>query len=175
MTGKADRKARLERAKAIGRVAYSHVRWANIFGNMPVDGEEKQLRELTERRIVIELYYPFRPTARPDEFSRLQIRVHGHKVFEIRWDKTGYFKVVAFEPGNWEGRCALGRRQFRFSGSVCRGFAGFHGFPCGLGRRRRQLPSRCSAWERRYATKRFAMLSDLAPFLRRIVSSARRP
>jgi hypothetical protein len=85
----ADREARLQRAKAIGRIAYTHVRDAKIFGNIPVDGEEKQLREHTEGGIAIDLAAPFRPYARPDEFSRLRIRVGAEKVFEIRWDKAG--------------------------------------------------------------------------------------
>jgi hypothetical protein len=45
---------------------------------------------------------PFRPYARPDEFSRLRIRLHGEKVFEIRWDKAGGFKVVHYDQGDWE-------------------------------------------------------------------------
>jgi hypothetical protein len=44
----ADRQARLQRAKAIGRIAYSHALWAEIEANILVDGEEKRLRELSE-------------------------------------------------------------------------------------------------------------------------------
>jgi hypothetical protein len=40
--------------------------------------------------------------ARPDEFSLLRIRVHGEKVFEIRWDKMDGFKVVHYDQGDWE-------------------------------------------------------------------------
>jgi hypothetical protein len=98
----ADREARLERAKAIGRIAYAHVRGADIFGNLPVDGEEKRLLQLEEDGIAIDLAAPFRPYARPDEFSRLRIRVHGEKVFEVRWDKAGGFKVVHYDQGDWE-------------------------------------------------------------------------
>jgi hypothetical protein len=32
----------------------------------------------------------------------LRIRVHGEKVFEIRWDKAGGFKVVHYDQGDWE-------------------------------------------------------------------------
>jgi hypothetical protein len=99
---RADCQARLERAKAIGRIAYIHVRDAEIFGNVPLDGEDKQLREHEEDGIAIELAAPFRDYARPDEFCRLRIRAHGEKVFEVRWDKVGGFKVITFEPGNWE-------------------------------------------------------------------------
>ena len=51
---------------------------------------------------MIELCYPWRPTARPSELSRLRIRVYGEKVFEIRWDEDGRFKVVHYEPGDWK-------------------------------------------------------------------------
>jgi hypothetical protein len=44
----ADRQARLQRAKAIGLIAYSHVLWAEIEANILVHDEEKQLRELSE-------------------------------------------------------------------------------------------------------------------------------
>jgi hypothetical protein len=99
---RADREARLERAKAIGRIAYSHVRDADIYGNVPIDGEEKRLRTLEDGRIAIELAGPFRSYARPDEFSRLRIRARGEKVFEVRWDNTGAFKVVHYDQGDWE-------------------------------------------------------------------------
>jgi hypothetical protein len=99
---RSDRQARLERAKAIGRVAYVHVRHAKISGNIPVDGEEKQLRELSRGGVAIELCYPWRPTARSSEFSRLRILVYGAKVFEIRWDKDGRFKVLHYDPDDWE-------------------------------------------------------------------------
>jgi hypothetical protein len=74
----------------------------DIQANIPIDDEEKQLRELSEDGIAIELAAPFRPYARPDEFSRLRIRVHGEKVFEIRWDKAGGFKVIHYDQGDWE-------------------------------------------------------------------------
>jgi hypothetical protein len=97
---KPDREARLQRAKAIGRIAFNHARDGEIFGNAPVDGEEKRLTEYEYSGIAIELAAPFRPHARPDEFSRLRIRVHGEKVFEIRWDTGGAFKIVHFDQGD---------------------------------------------------------------------------
>jgi hypothetical protein len=99
---RADREARLGRAKVIGRIAYSHVRWTDIEANIPIDGEEKQLRELEDGGIAIDLAATFRPYARLDEFSRLRIRVHGEKLFEIRWDEGGGFKVVHYNQGDWE-------------------------------------------------------------------------
>jgi hypothetical protein len=54
------------------------------------------------RHIEIELVAPFRSRARPDEFSRLRIRVHGEKVFEVRWDNADGFKVVHYDEGEWE-------------------------------------------------------------------------
>jgi hypothetical protein len=44
----------------------------------------------------------FRPYARPDEFSRLRIRVGAEKVFEIRWDEAGSFQIVHYDQGDWE-------------------------------------------------------------------------
>lgn len=52
--------------------------------------------------MAIDLAAPFRPYARPHEFSRLRIRVQGEKVFEIRRHKAGGFKVVHYDPGDWE-------------------------------------------------------------------------
>ena len=109
----------LQRAKAIGRIAYVHAREGTIIGNAPVDGEEKRLTEYEDSGISIELAAPFRPHARPDEFSRLPIRVHGEKVFEIRWDKAAAFKVVHLDQGaTGSERCARGRSRSRSSRSV---------------------------------------------------------
>lgn len=90
--------------KAIGRVAYRHVRDAKISGNIPI-GEEKQFRELSRGGIVIELCYPWRPTARPSEFSQLRIRVYGEKVFEIRWE-TAASRSSITSRATGSGRCA---------------------------------------------------------------------
>ena len=30
------------------------------------------------------------------------LRAHGRKVLVIRWDGSGFFMVVTFEPGFWE-------------------------------------------------------------------------
>ena len=62
----------------------------------------KATSELIEQGIEIELAASFRAYARPDEFSRLRIRVHGEKVFEIRWDMAGGFKIVHYDQGDWE-------------------------------------------------------------------------
>ena len=67
-----------------------------------IDGEEKHLREMTEAGHRDRPGCTFRAYARPDEFSRLRIRVHGEKVFEVRWDKAGGFKVVHYDQGDWE-------------------------------------------------------------------------
>jgi hypothetical protein len=60
------------------------------------------IREYEVRGITIEPAAPFQPYARPEEFSRLRVRVHGEKVFEIRWSKRGDFKVVHYDVGDWE-------------------------------------------------------------------------
>jgi hypothetical protein len=103
-----DRQARFERAKAIGRIAFTHVRDGQIIGNAPVDGEMKRLTEYEDSIIAIELAAPFRLYARSDKFSRL--RVHGEKVFEIRRDKAGgKFIITTMAIGS--ERCATGRRR----------------------------------------------------------------
>jgi hypothetical protein len=74
----------------------------SLEANLPIEGEEKHFREMTEQGIKIDLAVPFRAYARPDEFSRLRIRVHREKVFEVRWDMAGGFKVVHYDQGDWE-------------------------------------------------------------------------
>ena len=50
----------------------------------------------------MELLEPFRATALSTEYSQIQIRFDGRKVFDIRWDRAGSFKAVHFEPGEGE-------------------------------------------------------------------------
>ena len=62
----------------------------------------KHLRQFQDGALYMELLIPFRPTPQATEYSSIEIR-HGRlKVLEIRWDKTGYFKVRVFKPGDWE-------------------------------------------------------------------------
>jgi hypothetical protein len=68
------------------------------------DGEEKHLHLYRCDTLNMELLIPFRPGAQPTEYSSLLIRRGRLKIFEIRWDKTGPFKVVTFKPGEWEQR-----------------------------------------------------------------------
>jgi hypothetical protein len=56
-------------------------------------------RKLEESGLSAELLEPFRIRTLPTEHSRIQIRFDGRKIFEIRWDRTGSFKAVHFEPG----------------------------------------------------------------------------
>jgi hypothetical protein len=99
---KSDREARLQRAKALGRIAYVLLRASKIEGVLEYDGEDKYLRKFDYDWLFIELLTPFRAGAQPTEYSSIEIR-HGRlKVFEIRWDKAGSFKIVTFKPGEWE-------------------------------------------------------------------------
>ena len=50
----------------------------------------------------MELLQPFRPHALATEYSEIEIRCEGRKVFDIRWDKADHFKVRLYEPGAWE-------------------------------------------------------------------------
>ncbi|RXG92289.1 hypothetical protein [Bradyrhizobium vignae] len=91
----------MKRAKEVGRLAFDMLRFEELVGNMTVKGEQKQFREFSHRGLSGSLLTPFRPT-RLDEFSRIQIRHLGHKVLDIRWSKAGDFRLVTFEPGDWE-------------------------------------------------------------------------
>lgn len=60
------------------------------------------MRVLEDGELSAELLEPYRPMALPTECSQIQIRFDGRKVLDIRWDRTGSFKAVHFEPGGWE-------------------------------------------------------------------------
>jgi hypothetical protein len=95
---KPEREARLQRAMALGRIAYAILRASKIEGMLTYDGEDKHLRQFQDGALYMELLIPFRPTAQPTEYSSIEIR-HGRlKVFEIRWNKDGQFKIVVFKP-----------------------------------------------------------------------------
>jgi hypothetical protein len=55
-----------------------------------------------EDGLCLELLQPFRADALPTEYSEIEIRYHNRKVFCIRWDSADHFKVVMYEPGDWE-------------------------------------------------------------------------
>jgi hypothetical protein len=57
--------------------------------------------------LTAELIVPFRRHALRAEFSEIQIRADGRKVFVIRWDVARNFRVVTYEPRDWE-RTLLG-------------------------------------------------------------------
>ena len=99
---RADRQERLLTIKALGRVAYRHLKDAEIVGIITIDGEEKRWRTFEDGRLTAELLAPRRTGAPPTEHSRIEIRFAGRKVFEIRWDRAGSFKAIHFEPGEWE-------------------------------------------------------------------------
>ena len=79
---KAEREARLERVKALGRVAYRILNSSEIEGMFNYDGEEKHLYEFEDDGLFIEMV-PFRLDASPNEFSRIVIRQGRHKVLQI--------------------------------------------------------------------------------------------
>lgn len=100
---KQEREAKLLRVKALGRIAYRSVKaYGEIGGVMTFDGEQKQLREFGEDRLHIELLEPFRAAALPTEWSSLLIRYSNSKVLEVTWDKADQFKLLRYEPGDWE-------------------------------------------------------------------------
>lgn len=97
----ADRQARLMRAKELGRLAFDALRFEELVGIMTIEDEQKQFREFAQRGLSGSLLTPFRPQ-RLDEFSRIQVRHLGRKVLDLRWSKAGDFRLVTFEPGDWE-------------------------------------------------------------------------
>ena len=99
---KSERDEKLQKAKILGRIAYRILRSSDIEGVLTYDGEEKYLRTFKEDELSAELVMPFRPQALSTEFSRIQVRSGGRKVFEIRWDGADHFQVVVFERGDWE-------------------------------------------------------------------------
>ncbi|WFU44104.1 hypothetical protein QA640_17625 [Bradyrhizobium sp. CB82] len=96
-----DRQARLTRAKQLGRLAYDVLRFEDLVGIIEIEGEDKYLREFAHQGLSGSLLTPRSPM-RPDEFSRIQIRHLGRKVLELRWSKAGDFRLVTYEPGEWE-------------------------------------------------------------------------
>jgi hypothetical protein len=97
-----DRHAKSRQAKALGRIAYAILRAEEVSGVLEIEGEEKHVRELDEDGLAAQLVMPFRRDAHPSEFSRIQIRHAGRKVFDIRWTKEGDFTTVVYEVGEWE-------------------------------------------------------------------------
>jgi hypothetical protein len=87
-------------AKALGRAAYQLGRDGAIFGNLPVVGGEKQLREYRRGRIFIELWQPSRSSTGDTEFSRLRVNYSGTRVLELRWSRAGTFNVVNLNAAN---------------------------------------------------------------------------
>lgn len=99
---RADREARLERAKQIGRRAYRILIACDIEGLITHEGEEKYFRTIEEGDVSGEMLVPTRSQAAPTEFSEIIIRDGGRKVLEIRWDAAQSFRVVFYEPGDWQ-------------------------------------------------------------------------
>lgn len=97
-----DRQKRLQTVKALGRIAYRILKNSELVGVLTVDDENKYLRALQEGSLSLELLMPHGASALPTEFSEIEIRADGRKVFDIRWNSTGYFKTVLDEPGEWE-------------------------------------------------------------------------
>lgn len=99
---KAEREARLQGAKAIGRIAYRLARDTKIGGFIDIEGERKLIRDFDRVNLSIELYEAAGRPLCDTDFSQLRIRHTGRKVFDIRWSAAGSFKIVTFEPGDWE-------------------------------------------------------------------------
>lgn len=98
----ADRATRLERVKAIGRVAYRLGSAEKIDCFIELEGERKLVRELSRGRVSIDLFAAAGLSPRTAGLSELRVRHAGRRAFQIRWDLDGRFKVVHYEPGDRE-------------------------------------------------------------------------
>jgi len=92
-----ERTGRRERAKAIGRAAYSLARTAKIEGFIEIDGHRHRLRTFSIGSLSITLYEAANPDPCDSDLSELRIHFAGKKVFQIEWSKDGSFRVRLFE------------------------------------------------------------------------------
>ena len=99
---KQEREARLQRVKKLGRRAYRVLQDGDILGNITIKGELKRVRTFDDGFLFGELTAAHRSSTDPADFSQLQIRADGRKVLDIRWDGSRHFRVLHFEPGDWE-------------------------------------------------------------------------
>jgi hypothetical protein len=97
-----DRQQRLLTVKSLGRIAYSILKCSELVGVLTVDDENKYLRTSQDGSLSLELLSPHGVSAHPTEFFQIEIRASGRKVFDIRWDRRGFFKTLLYEPGEWE-------------------------------------------------------------------------
>jgi hypothetical protein len=81
---------------------YRLVRASKIEGFIEVEGERKLLRERDCGGLSIKLYDAAGVVSCGEEYSQLRIHDAGRRVFEIRWDSAGRFKVVHYDPSDWE-------------------------------------------------------------------------
>jgi hypothetical protein len=97
-----DRIERLERAKALGRIAYRLARAGEIVGSIEVEGEEKRPMEFTPRLNLHRDVAPWRSSACDTEFSNFCVmRAGGCSSFA--GGRPDFFSFVLFKSGEWEG------------------------------------------------------------------------
>ena len=80
---RAARKARLERAKAIGRIVYRYARNATIFGFIEVEGERKLVRDFMCGTMSIEFYEVAGLVSCNTDFSQIRVHYADCKVFFV--------------------------------------------------------------------------------------------
>jgi hypothetical protein len=99
---KNERAVRLDRVKAIGRVAYRLVSAEKIEGFLDLQDGRKLHREFNRDGLFIELYEAANRVPHWSDFSQLRIRHAGRRALVIRWNAGSLFKVVHYDPGDWE-------------------------------------------------------------------------
>jgi hypothetical protein len=97
-----DRHERLLRIKALGRIAYRHLKDAEIVGII-VGAEEKRMQKFKEDGLSAELLEPFRSGALLPEHSQIWIRYFGRKVLDIRWDRASSVRAVTLSRASGRG------------------------------------------------------------------------
>jgi hypothetical protein len=71
-------------------------------GFIEIEGERKFTRDFRRGAVSIDFYEAAGCPLSGIDFSQLRIHYAGRKIFVIRWRGSGDFKIVVFEPGDWE-------------------------------------------------------------------------
>jgi hypothetical protein len=81
---------------------YRFLRTSEIEGTLECDGEDKHLSKYEEDGLCLELLEPFRAGVLPAEYSELEIRYRAGRSSTFAGIGPATFKVVMYEPGDWE-------------------------------------------------------------------------
>lgn len=95
---KADRAARLDNARAIGRTAFRLARSCEISGFIePRDGGRQRVRTFRREALRVDLYEAASREPSVTDVSALYITYNGRKRFHITWNAAGDFRLHYFD------------------------------------------------------------------------------